>query len=313
MVRRFWVLAALTLLQVQLGGAQALKVYHVAVKGSIGRNLGEILDRAVQSAVREGGVAIILDLQSKGGRIDAAQFATRAIDDLPIPVYALVDARAWGSAALVALSADSIYMTHEASIGAGSAGSGFEQLPLPAFRAIRAEFGARMTARALDRRLGEAMVDQAIAIPDVVRPGERLTLKTAEAVELGVATAGVTGIEQLLARLNLSAAEVVNVGEDWLGTVITIDNHNSRDLRVFFVRSGSRSRFRLGTVTSKNSQTFQVPNRLLVTGAVIEVAVTVIGSSQGITTESIRVEPGLVVQWAIEEHLANSNYFVFVR
>ena len=62
-----------------------------------------------------------------------------------------------------------------------------------------------------------------------------------------------------------------------------------------------------------NERQFAISEDLLVSGSTISLRVEVIGSSASVSTEQIRVEPGLVVEWVIETSLSRSNYFVWIR
>jgi hypothetical protein len=155
------------------------------------------------------------------------------------------------------------------------------------------------------------MVDDQIVIPEIVTEGGLVTLSTEDAVRTGIAAAAVQDLGELLSQLGLPEIEVVTVGPQWTGTVVEVTNRNWRDVAIYILRSSAR--FRLGTVTSMNSQQFEIPGGLLVPGAVVRVLAEAIGSSERVTTEDIRVEHGLVIQWVIEHAISQSNYFYYVR
>jgi hypothetical protein len=62
-----------------------------------------------------------------------------------------------------------------------------------------------------------------------------------------------------------------------------------------------------------NEQQFDLPDELLVAGSTIRMQVEIIGSSASASTDQIRVEPGIVIEWVIETSLSRSNYFVWIR
>jgi membrane-bound serine protease (ClpP class) len=278
----------------------------------VGLDAMRVVERALHVAAEGPGSALVLEIQSPGGRFDAAQLIVADIDAADVPVYVLVTDNAWGAAALVALAGDSVFMRPDASIGAGmSQENGLRDLPLPARRALRAKFGALVRRRGIDPRLGEGMVDDQIVIPEIVTEGGLVTLSTEDAVRTGIAAAAVQDLGELLSQLGLPEIEVVTVGPQWTGTVVEVTNRNWRDVAIYILRSSAR--FRLGTVTSMNSQQFEIPGGLLVPGAVVRVLAEAIGSSERVTTEDIRVEHGLVIQWVIEHAISQSNYFYYVR
>jgi len=309
-IRSFGMLVAGTMLLTPAAHAQAV-VYRVPVTGSIQLEVSELVDVALGVAERAGAV-VILDFESPGGRVDIAQLIVDDLDESAVPVYALVNSRAWSAAALLALAADSIFMVANSSIGAGTSfGSEHREMSEPAVRAMRNDFRARMERRGLDPRLGAAMVDRDVAISGVVDAGEWLTLDAEAAVRLGMAAAQVNNLEHLLTRLGLDDHEVVTVGSNWAGTTVQMKNYNLMDARIYVFRGTVR--YRLGTVTSMGSAEFDVPAAFLPDGARIRLVAELIGSSERIETEEMPVQPGLMIQWVIENRLSQSNYFLFVR
>jgi membrane-bound serine protease (ClpP class) len=74
--------------------------------------------------------------------------------------------------------------------------------------------------RGLDPRLAEAMVDENVEIPGVVRKGELLTLSTNEAVKLKFAKGQVADQATLLAAIGHPGAVVVTTEPNWAEGVV---------------------------------------------------------------------------------------------
>ncbi len=70
---------------------------------------------------------------------------------------------------------------------------------------------------------------------------------------------------------------------------------------------------RLGTITSMSSRSYTLPQRLVAFGSDIRIVAELIGSSSRHSTDLVRVEPGLVIEWRIENVLNNSLIFVWVH
>lgn len=292
--------------------AQDHRVYHVPIRGAVELESVNVVRRAIEVAEREGVAMIVLDIAAPGGRFDLAQLIVAEIEATPVPVVAYVSSDAWDAGALVALAADSIFMGAGSTIGAGAGDDpNTRDLPAIALRAIRNAFGDVAERHRHGARLAEAMVDADIAIDGVVPAGELLTLDADAAVAAGLATASVLDLETLLQRLELSDSETITVTGNWTGTTVQVTNRNWGDIRVYISRSGNR--FRLGTVTSMNTAEFEILQGQLVEGALIQVVVEVIGKFQGTATEEIRVRPGLVIEWTIENVLNQSKLFVYQR
>ena len=191
-------------------------VYRIPVSGVIELGLAPYIARGVREAEAAGAVAIYLDLDTPGGRIDAAQNIVDAIRSVDLPVYAFVNPRAYSAGAMIALATDGIYMRAGAVIGAATPVDGQgTKASEKMVSAMRAEFRALAEEHGLDPEVAEAMVDESIAIPGVVEEGKLLTLSTAEAVELGFARSQVMGEAELLTQIGQGGAEVVTPGINW--------------------------------------------------------------------------------------------------
>jgi membrane-bound serine protease (ClpP class) len=163
---------------------------------------------------------VILDIDTFGGRVDAAQKIVTAVGASQIPVYALVSHNAWSAGAMVALSADSIFMTPGSSIGAATPVVGAEKASEKIVSAMRGEFRALAERRGLDPRIAEAMVDEEIEIEGVVEAGKLLTLTGQEAIDLGVAQGEAENLDDLLNQLDLDAQNVATVSVNWAEALV---------------------------------------------------------------------------------------------
>jgi len=227
MFRRSWVIVlALVAGAAATAAAQRPVVYRVSVSGVIELGLAPYIERAIREAEEAGARAVVLDIETPGGRVDAAQQIVKAITATEIPVYALVDVHAWSAGAMIALAADSIYMVPGSSLGAATpVGGTGEKAPEKIVSAMRGEFRALAERRGLDPRVAEAMVDEEIGIEGVVEKGKLLTLTAGEAVDLKVATAEVADLEAMLARLGLEGATIEAVGVNWAEQIVRFLSH----------------------------------------------------------------------------------------
>ena len=195
-------------------------VHRVPVTGVVELGLAPFIERSLQEAAAAGAVAVILDMDTPGGRVDAAERISDALTDSPVPVYTLVNRRAFSAGALIALSTDHIYMRPGSVIGAATPvdGSG-TKAPEKIVSAMRSEMRALAEAAGLDPEIAAAMVDEDIEIEGVVEAGKLLTLTTEEATELGYATE-VDDLAALLDELGHSGASVVTSTANWAERVV---------------------------------------------------------------------------------------------
>ncbi len=212
--------AALAALALPMEAQERGSVYRVPVTGVVELGLAPFIERSVAEAAAAGAVAVVLDMDTPGGRVDAAERISDALTDSPIPVYTLVNRRAFSAGALIALSTDRIYMRPGSVIGAATPvdGSG-QKAPEKIVSAMRSEMRALAEAAGLDPEVAAAMVDEDIEIDGVVEAGKLLTLTTEEAVAIGYALE-VDDLAALMEELGHAGASVVTVEANWAERVV---------------------------------------------------------------------------------------------
>jgi membrane-bound serine protease (ClpP class) len=195
-------------------------VIQVPVKGDIELGLAPFVERSLKQARASGAAAVILDIETPGGRVDAAQRIANAIGDSEVPVFAYINRHAYSAGALIALATEQVYMRPASVMGAATpvVGSG-EKAPEKIVSAMRSQMRALAEARGLDPAIAEAMVDEDIVVDGVVQAGKLLTLTTSEAVGLGYALE-VEDFGALLADLDLAGAQVVGMQVNWAERIV---------------------------------------------------------------------------------------------
>lgn len=201
-------------------GQSTGSVVRIPVTGVVELGLAPYIERSLDEAAAAGAVMVILDMDTPGGRVDAAQRIADALSDSPIPVYTLVNRRAFSAGALIALATDGVFMRPGSVIGAvtpvdGSGQKASEKI----VSAMRSEMRALAESAGLDPEVAAAMVDEDIEIEGVIEAGKLLTLTTDEAVELGYATE-VEDMAALLELLGHGGAQVVTSEANWAEGVV---------------------------------------------------------------------------------------------
>ncbi len=200
-------------------------LYHLPVTGTVELGLAPFIERSIREAETAGAVAVVLDIDTPGGRVDAAERIADAVADAQVPVYAFINRRAFSAGALIALATDEIYMRPGSVIGAATpvVGTG-EKAPEKIVSAMRSEMRALAEARGLDPAIAEAMVDEDMEIPGVVKAGKLLTLTTEEAVALGYAVE-VADWEGLVNSLDQPVSEIVETRVNWAERMVRFFSH----------------------------------------------------------------------------------------
>lgn len=205
--------------------AQQPVVYRVPVTGTVEMGLAPYVERALREAAEAGAVAAVLDLDTPGGRVDAAELISDAIGDSRVPTYAWVNRRAFSAGALIALSTNRVYMRPGSVMGAATPVTGDgDRAPEKIVSAMRSEFRSLAEARGLNPRVAEAMVDEEIAVPGVVERGKLLSLSAVEAQRIGYAE-GAESWDVLMERIGAPGARVVEVPVNWTERVVRFFTH----------------------------------------------------------------------------------------
>lgn len=193
------------------------EVVVIGIDRTVELGLAAFVRRAI--ATHPDAVAIVLDINTLGGRVDAAIQIRDALLDAAPRTVAWVHPRAISAGALIALACDNILMSEGATMGAATpvqAGAGqAEAVGEKMVSYMRAEM--RATAEANGRRgdIAEAMVDREVAIKGVVKAGKLLTLDTDRAIKLGMADGKATQLDEVIEALALENPEIVRVELNW--------------------------------------------------------------------------------------------------
>lgn len=204
---------------------RAGEVRVVPVTGVVELGLAPFIERSLREAEAADAAAVVLDIDTPGGRVDAAERISDAIADAGVPVYALVNRRALSAGALIALSTRRVYMRPGSVIGAATPVTGEGRTASEkVVSAMRSEFRALAEERGLDPDVAEAMVDPDVEIEGVIERGKLLTLSTEAAAALGYAER-VDDLDGLLARIGAADARIVTARINWAERLVRFFTH----------------------------------------------------------------------------------------
>lgn len=92
-------------------------VYVIPIKGMIERGLVYAVRRGIQEAETQGASAIILDMDTPGGKLGSCEEIVYLLINTSIPTCTFVNPRAMSAGAIISFATDEIYMTPAALIG----------------------------------------------------------------------------------------------------------------------------------------------------------------------------------------------------
>ena len=158
----------------------------------ISPSLALFMRRAVKTAESEGAAAIVLDMDTYGGRLDSAEKITGIFNHTTIPTYTYVNSNAGSAGALIALATKHIYMAPVSAIGAAAPVlSTGEDLPPTQKEKTISYWSALLRSTALrnghNPDIGEAFMNKEkevkIGARTIHPKGSLLTLNAQEATE----------------------------------------------------------------------------------------------------------------------------------
>jgi membrane-bound serine protease (ClpP class) len=206
-------------------------VYVAQIEGIIDLGLAPYIERVIQDATQAGAAAVVLDINTFGGRVDAAVQIRDALLNSKVPTVAFINKRAISAGALISLAAEKIVMGTGGTIGAatpvqaGQPGAAAQPVGEKTVSYVRKEFRATAEARKRPLSIAEAMVDADVVIAGVTTKGKLLTLTTEESLRLKVADYRADTLEDLLKVLNLEGAEIRQTTINWAENVLRFLTH----------------------------------------------------------------------------------------
>lgn len=206
-------------------------VYVAPIEGIIDLGLAPFVKRVISEAADAGAAAVILEINTFGGRVDAAVLIRDALLNARVRTVAFVNKRAISAGALISLAAEKIVMADGGTIGAatpvqlGQPGAPAQPVEEKTVSYVRKEFRSTAEARKRPPLIAEAMVDPDVEIPGLIQKGKLLTLTTEEALKHKVADFRAETIESLLEQLGLAGAEVRRASPNWAENLVRFLTH----------------------------------------------------------------------------------------
>jgi len=197
---------------VQATGVDKL-VYVIPIENEVERGLEAFLRRTTEEAREVNADHIIFEINTPGGAVEAAGNIGQIMQEIKIPKTAFIKSRALSAGSYIALFADKIYMSPQATMGAsGIITADGNAADAKAQSYWREAMGSAAEAGGRERIYAEAMADASIDLPDFNAPaGEFLTLGPTKALEIGYSQGTVNQRTELLQVLGLSEATIVEM------------------------------------------------------------------------------------------------------
>jgi membrane-bound serine protease (ClpP class) len=210
-------------------------IYRVPIDGTIDLGLPPYIRRAIEEAEAHDAKAVIFDINTFGGRVDAATQIKDAILSADVLTIAFINRRAISAGALISLSCEKIYMTGGGLIGAATAvdmsgKKGSEKV----ISFMREEMASTAEKRGRSKEIARGMVDEELNFTHLVidgdsvevkdiegrKEGKLISLTTDQALKYHIADGTAENMEALLDSLGYSSVDVIESRENWSEAVV---------------------------------------------------------------------------------------------
>ncbi len=201
-------------------------VYLIKIDREIGVGLVPYVKRGIEEAQKNNADAILFEINTFGGRVDAATQLKDLIINSTLPTIAFVNKRAISAGSLITLSAKKIVMAPGSSIGATTVVDQAGKKQSEKYQSfMRSEMRATAEENGRPKNIAEGMVDERVVVPGLVDSTKLITLTAEEAVHYGVADTVLAGVKNVLAWAGYPEAKVVEVNENAGEEIISFLNH----------------------------------------------------------------------------------------
>ena len=213
------------------------KIYVIPIQDVIDLGIPGLVNRGIDLAESNNADLILFDIDTFGGRVDAATQIKDAIASTEIETIAFINRRAISAGSLISLSCDQIFMTEGATIGATSVVdmSGSKQSE-KSQSYMREEMAATAEKSGKNPEIARGMVDEELSFEFLIvegdtltvtdiegrKEGKLITLTTELALKYGIADGKSESVEELLLSLNIEDYQITVVDENWSENVVRI-------------------------------------------------------------------------------------------
>ncbi|MCQ2284726.1 MAG: nodulation protein NfeD [Bacteroidales bacterium] len=162
------------------------KIYYYKIDDNISKPALRKTEKAVEEAAQQKSDYLLLELNTFGGELEAADKIRTLLLNAPMPTMVFINNNAASAGALISISCDSIYMAQGSSLGAASVVDQNGQIMPDKYQSYMRSL-MRSTAEKNGRNpdIAQAMVDPDVVVKDISDSGKVLTFTSEEALENG--------------------------------------------------------------------------------------------------------------------------------
>ena len=200
-------------------GGKGQKILVINIHDTIDMGLAAFVERELKN--NSGVKAVIFDINTPGGRVDAATKIRDAIMGLPknIRSVAFIHPRAISAGAFISFACDYIFIADGGSIGAATPitieGGKANPVSEKYVSYFRAEMASTARAKGRNGHIAAAMVDADVEIKGITPKGKLLTLDTTGALRYKIANGRANSLNEVKKEIALPRAKTIKVSMNW--------------------------------------------------------------------------------------------------
>lgn len=201
--------------------AQKAKVYYYIINDNIAKPALRMTEKAVQEAQNQHADFILLELNTFGGELEAADKIRTLLLNSPMPTLVFINNNAASAGALISIACDSIYMAPGSSLGAASVvNQNGEIMPDKYQSYMRSLMRATAEKNGRDPDVAQAMVDPDVVVSGISDSGKVLTFTTEEAIQNGFCEGSTQDRAAVLRAAHIDDYEIVEQKLSWIDKFI---------------------------------------------------------------------------------------------
>ena len=213
------------------------KVYVFPVREDIMPSTARLVSKCLGEARDMEADYILIDMNTYGGLVDAADTIRTMLINCEIPTLTFVNNQAASAGALIALATDSIYMRPGASMGAATVVDQQGEVVPDKYQSFMRSM-MRSTAEShgkvpvvgprgdttwrwrRDPQIAQAMVDPSIVVEGIIGDSKVLTFTPEEAIEWGYCEGRASSVKEVLSEAGIDDYEITEYERTWLDKLL---------------------------------------------------------------------------------------------
>lgn len=208
-------------LNAQTASAVKSKVFYFKLNAEINAASARTVDNALSEAEKIHADYIVMELNTFGGELDAADHIRKKILDAKPIMLVYINDNAASAGALISIACDSIYMHSGAKFGSASVvNQNGEIMPDKYQSYMRALMRSTASVNHRDSMIAEGMVTANNYLPSIAGDGEIIAFTPSEAIQNKYCNAEANSLKEVFQKANIHDYELTEYKASWIEGII---------------------------------------------------------------------------------------------